>query len=780
LFIAQFTYVIYKEEVLQLPVTELAPRKFSPKIVFLFIPTLLLLLALTLIRPPAATTAAKTYSPDITTYDWLQFNGNAQHSGNNTQERLISPGSVSALRLAFRVTLPSASDGSPVYLSGVTVAGGKRDLIFITTKAGHIVALDARTGATIWSNQSNSGNCVINHGATPCYTTSSPAIDPNRQYVYSYGLDGYAHKYRVGDGMEVIGGGWPQLVSLKPNVEKVSSALTIATAKNGTSYLYVAHGGYPGDAGDYQGHLTAINLATGAQRVFNAACSDKADTHFAEAPGTPTCSRVQTAIWARAGVVYSPETDRIYMATGNGEFDPAQRHWGDTVFALRPEGSGINGAPVDSYTPTNYAQLNEWDADLGSTAPAIMQAPAGSRVKNLALQGGKDQQLRLLNLDNLSGKGGPGNAGGEVSEAITVPQEGAMLTAPAVWTNPADGSAWAFVTTYNGISALRLFLDDAGNPSLRPMWINYTSGSSPLVANNVLFFARGNLILAFDPMTGRELWRDTTIGGIHWQTPVVANGMLYIADQGGNLSAYAIDEKAVVSVSAADYRTTLAPDQIAAGFGISLAEQSLTAGAAPLPIALDGVTVKVRDSANVERSAPIFFVSPTQVNYQVPAGVALGPATITIADRNGVATGQTQIVMVSPGIFTFNANGQGVAAAIAARASANGAQTIEPVAQLDPTQKRYVPVPINLGPETDQVYLILYGTGLRHRSALDAVSVKIGGLEAKTIFAGAQGDYIGLDQINVLLPRGLVGSGETDVSVTVDGLTANPVTINIQ
>src|SRR5262249_5300431 len=283
----------------------------------------------------------------------------------------------------------------------------------------------------IWTQRSNPGACVINHGTSDCYTTSSPAIDPNRQYVYSYGLDGYAHKYRVGDGLEVIGGGWPQVVTRKPGVEKVSSALSIATAKDGSGYLYVPVGGYPGDAGDYQGHLTSINLATGAQRVFNALCSDQADAHFVETPGTPDCPEVQTAIWARAGVVYSAETDRIYLVTGNGTFDPVRRHWGDTVLALRPDGAAVNGNPIDSYTPANYAQLKDWDADLGSTAPAILPTPANCNIKRLALQSGKDQKLRLLNLDNLSGKGGLGNTGGEIGEAITVPQESAVITAPA-------------------------------------------------------------------------------------------------------------------------------------------------------------------------------------------------------------------------------------------------------------------------------------------------------------------------------------------------------------
>ncbi len=79
-------------------------------------------------------------------------------------------------------------------------------------------------------------------------------------YVYSYGLDGYVHKYQVGDGIEILTGGWPQLTTLKGYDEKGSSALSIATS-GGVKYLYVVHGGYPGDKGDYQGHVTAINLA---------------------------------------------------------------------------------------------------------------------------------------------------------------------------------------------------------------------------------------------------------------------------------------------------------------------------------------------------------------------------------------------------------------------------------------------------------------------------------------------------------------------------------------
>ena len=93
---------------------------------------------------------------------------------------------------------------------------------------------------------------------------------------------------------------------------------------------------------------------------------------------------------------------------------------------------------------------------------------------------------------------------------------------------------------------------------------------------------------------------------------------------------------------------------------------------------------------------------------------------------------------------------------------------------------RIVAVPIDLGVVGDQVFLILNGTGIRFRSNLSAVSAKIGGTDAPVLFAGEQGDFVGLDQINVLLPRTLISRGEVDVALTVDDKAANTVKINIR
>jgi hypothetical protein len=447
----------------------------------------------------------------------------------NAQETTIHTGNVSSLHLLYRVALPAVADGAPAFLAGVTTAQGVKDLLFLTTKSGTLLAVDAATGGVVWSKQPAVG---------PNYTTSSPAIDPGRQYVYSYGLDGKAHRYQVGDGTEITTGGWPELTTTKPSVEKGSAALGFATAGSGATHLYVANGGYPGDAGDYQGHVTAIDLATGAQMVFNAQCSNQT-VHFVIQPGTPDCGSVQTAIWARPGVVYDPDNDRILMATGNGNFAPASFGWGDTVFALHPDGTGGGaGLPVDSYTPTNFQALQNADADLGSTAPAILPSVPASVPPHLAVQSGKDAQIRLLNRDDLSGQGGPSHTGGEL-QLINVPQGGQVLTQPAVWVNPADQGVWVFVANGSGISGLELALGPGGTPSLVSRWTNAAGGTSPVLANGILYYAGSGVLHALDPTTGSSLWSDTTnVGGIHWESPIVVQGRVYLTDEAGHLIAW--------------------------------------------------------------------------------------------------------------------------------------------------------------------------------------------------------------------------------------------------
>lgn len=466
-------------------------------------------------------------------YDWLQFNGNAQHDGNNTGETRLGASNVSQLTRTLHVALPASADGAPVFLEQVTTAAGLQDLLFVNTTQGHIYALNAQTGATVWNKQYSFSSAGM---------STSPAIDPNRQFVYTYGREGYLHKLQVGDGTEVlVAGVWPQLVTYKPGVEKVSSALATATVA-GTSYLYVATSGYPGDAGDYQGHLVTINLGNGTQKVFNTLCSDQA-VHFEPSPALPDCtSQMQTGAWGRPGVIYDAGTNRVFMGTGNGKYDAANNHWGDSVLALTPDGAGSGGKPIDAYTPASFQHLQDVDWDLGSTSPAILPVPGTSNVQHLAAMGGKDGLLRLINLANLSGQGGPGHTAGEIG-GLGINVGPVVLSQPAVWVNPADSSTWLFLSNGNGTSGFRLNVNGSGNPSLISQWTDSFGGnSSPLVANNVLYVASGSNVNAYNPVTKALLWTSAggAIGSIKWQSPVVANCALYVADQSNFISGFTL------------------------------------------------------------------------------------------------------------------------------------------------------------------------------------------------------------------------------------------------
>ncbi|MGH7817133.1 MAG: hypothetical protein ACREOR_07070, partial [Candidatus Binatia bacterium] len=174
------------------------------------------------------------------------------------------------------------------------------------------------------------------------------------------------------------------------------------------------------------------------------------------------------------------------------------------------------------------------------------------------------------------------------------------------------------------------------------------------------------------------------------------------------------------------------------------------------------------------------FVSPGQINYQIPRGTANGAATMTVTSGDGtLSVGTAPIANVAPGLFTANADGKGVPAGYVLRIRADNSQSVEPLSRFDTAQNRFVAVPIDLGPATDQVFVILFGTGIRYRSSLSAVSVRLGGENATVLFVGAQGDFVGLDQLNVQVPRTLAGRGEIDWTLTADGKTANTVRINI-
>lgn len=244
---------------------------------------------------------------------------------------------------------------------------------------------------------------------------------------------------------------------------------------------------------------------------------------------------------------------------------------------------------------------------------------------------------------------------------------------------------------------------------------------------------------------------------------------------------------ALANVSAASYSNArFAPESIVAAFGNALATQTRAASTQPLPTTLAGTTVNVTDASGVERLAPLFFVAPTQVNYLLPTGTAPGAALVTVTNGGGaVSTATLMVANIAPALFSADASGQGPAAAVILRIKAGGTQSFEPVAEFNPVLNRFVTRPIDLGPDlgaaSDQVFLLLFGTGIRGRDTQQGqISATLGSRYLPVEFAGAQGTLTGVDQVNVRLPRTLIGQGEIEATLFVDQLASNKVRLNIR
>ncbi len=238
----------------------------------------------------------------------------------------------------------------------------------------------------------------------------------------------------------------------------------------------------------------------------------------------------------------------------------------------------------------------------------------------------------------------------------------------------------------------------------------------------------------------------------------------------------------LASVSAAGFGLgPQAPGSVATLLGSNLSLQSGSATTGTLPLTLAGVTVTVTGSDGNSFPAALYYVSPQQVNYVIPSSIASGPGTVAIASGGETtAQGQIDIEPVAPALFTVNS--AGLAAAYVTLVTANGQQTFQSTSAIS-TNGSIIAVPIAPPPSGGTAYLSLFGTGIRNVSSLSAVSAAIlSAYPAQVTYAGPDGEYDGLDQVNVLLPSSVftIGAATLPLAIVVDGQPSNAVMLQIQ
>ena len=233
---------------------------------------------------------------------------------------------------------------------------------------------------------------------------------------------------------------------------------------------------------------------------------------------------------------------------------------------------------------------------------------------------------------------------------------------------------------------------------------------------------------------------------------------------------------AVVS-SADPYAAGIAPGSLATAYGTDLSNGAPNSTPADRPVSFEGTSVAIVDSTGATTAAPLVYVSSGQVNFLVPSTVPTGSATVVITSGDGARSVATvQIAPIAPGVFTLNASG--LVAAVAIRVAADNTQTPEQVYSIN-SAGAIVAAPISLGSATDTIVLAIFGTGLQ-AAGTGGVQVSVGGQPVPVSYAGVQGTYPGLDQVNVTLPKSLAGKGSVTIQLTAGGIAANATNLTIQ
>lgn len=225
----------------------------------------------------------------------------------------------------------------------------------------------------------------------------------------------------------------------------------------------------------------------------------------------------------------------------------------------------------------------------------------------------------------------------------------------------------------------------------------------------------------------------------------------------------------VTTVSAADGSAIVAPDSIASSWGTNFTTQTVGAVNLPLPTTLGGLQVSITDSADAQANAGLYMASPNQINLMISPAASVGMGSVIVTSGPKEFTGDILISNVAPTLFTANMMGTSTAAGQALNVSSGGVATLNNALGS-----------VTLGAANSNAYLMLYGTGIR-RHSLNPVQALINGVKVPVLYAAAQSEFAGLDQVNIgPLPASLAGAGAVNIELFVDGVPANVVTATFQ
>ncbi len=484
--------------------------------------------------------------------DVLTHMNDNNRTGANTSETILTPANVTTSQFGklWSYAVNGATYAEPLYVSGVTIAGGTHNVVYIVTMEDDAYAFDADTNTQYWHvsfvggnitpvpivdiTGSNSLNIVGNVGIE-----GTPYIDKTDGTIYMLARTkdtsngSYAqtlHALDLATGAEKLGG--PKVVTANGFDAKVhNQRMGLALAGNNIIIVWTSHE----DMHAYHGWIMAYDATTLAQTaVFN---------------DTPTGS--QGGIWQQGRAPAVDSSGNIYVITGNGSWDGV-RNFSESFLKLSK-----SLTLLDWFTPDNWSALNGGDSDLGSGGTMLVPGT------NLVIGGGKEGTLYVCDVANL-GHEQAGN--GQIVQQVGGFSRGEIHGATVYWNSAANGplvfncgngdhvKSYKFNGSTFGTSP---FQTSAASSGGQPG--GFLSISANGNTNGIVWATMGTsdsdhgtapgILRAFsaDNLGGAELWdsnqnsaRDNLGTFVKDANPLVADGKVYAGSYYGKVSVYGL------------------------------------------------------------------------------------------------------------------------------------------------------------------------------------------------------------------------------------------------
>jgi uncharacterized protein (TIGR03437 family) len=728
--------------------------------------------------PMAAQVSVLTYQYDLS------------RAGANLRETTLNPSNVNAA--GFGKLFSNSVDGyvyaQPLYMPNVNIPGkGLHNVLYVAAEHDNVYAFDAdgNTGANaapLWQVSflnPTAGVTTVPYQDTGCGQiipeigiTGTPVIDPQSGTIYVVAMTKesgtYVHRLHALDiatGQERSGS--PVTIQATyPGTGEGGSTLTFRAKdyKQRPGLLLLNGVVYTGwsshcDIGAYHGWLIGYDARTLQQvSVYNS---------------TPNGNLA--SFWNGGAAPAADANGNIYIVSGNGTFDYASGgpDLGESYIKLSSSG-GLKVA--DYFTPFNYSPLNNGDVDTGSAGVALLPDDAGSPAHPHLMTGaGKEGRIYLLDRDRLGGL----NTGSDSQIVQSIPN-----AVGGLFGNPAYFSRAVYFCGAN--DNMKMFSIAQAQMTTAPSSATAQSfgfpGCVPSISANgtnggVLWaLDSAGVLHAYDASSlAKELYnsaqnpeRDGPGAYVKFSTPTIANGKVYAGFQNA-LVVYGLLNAGTSGMAAANAasgeRTAVAPGSIASIFGQGLAQATAAASGFPLPATLASAAVTVNGIP-----APLLYVSPTQINFQVPPQTSAGTATVAVS-VNGSPAGAmgVNVQPAAPGIFLLD---QQRAAALNQDNSTNSVTqpaVADSAVSLFVTGLGAVDPPVASGAAAPLDSL---------STATASVTATVGGQPATVIFAGLAPGFAGLYQVNIIVPQ--LAPGNYPVQLAAGSVTSNQATITVR